>query len=312
MILSDVKESVNQDQNSQDQNSDSMRILSSLYEAQLPIASAYYFKIKGQNTLGLFTGLVAVNQVMDNLYAEKKIDWETVPEAYLRVLFSQKCSQLLFPFSKEEMSVTVDNICLGEQKKVSYPVVNTSIGDVFICSFEGHYEWMLSSKNKINAIAQFQLGNSKISVSLLKTLSLGDIVLIDSIDSSLIIGEKKWMRYQWQEGENTVVLDEKLPTNEVEKEASIDDIDTNTATQENEDLKSIGTIPITLSFLLASKVLSIEEIEKLAPGQQIILPDNASRQITLVVNGVAIAQGELIKVGERLAVEIQRSHLQQD
>ncbi|WP_115350595.1 FliM/FliN family flagellar motor switch protein [Proteus vulgaris] len=31
--------------------------------------------------------------------------------------------------------------------------------------------------------------------------------------------------------------------------------------------------------------------------------------MTLVVNGVAIAQGELIKVGERLAVEIQRSHL---
>lgn len=120
------------------------------------------------------------------------------------------------------------------------------------------------------------------------------------------------MRYQWQEGENTVVLDEELLANEVEEEALIEDIDTNTATQENEDLKSIGTIPITLSFLLASKVLSIEEIEKLAPGQQIILPDNASRQITLVVNGVAIAQGELIKVGERLAVEIQRSHLQQD
>ncbi|MEQ4988541.1 FliM/FliN family flagellar motor switch protein [Proteus vulgaris] len=307
MILSDVKESI-----SQDQNSNSMRILSSLYEAQLPIASAYYFKIKGKNTLGLFTGLVAVNQAMDKLYAEKKIDWETVPEAYLRVLFSQKCSQLLFPFSKEEMSITVDNICLGEQKKVSYPFVNTSIGDVFICSFEGHYEWMLSSKNKINAIAQFQLGNSKMSVSLLKTLSLGDIVLIDSIDSSLIIGEKKWMSYQWQEGENTVVLEEELLNNEVEKEALIDDIDTNIATQDNGDLKPIGTIPITLSFLLESKVLPIEEIEKLALGQQIILSDNASRHITLVVNGVAIAQGELIKVGERLAVEIQRSHLLQD
>lgn len=246
---------------------------------------------------------------MDNLYSEKKIDWEQVPEAYLRILFSQKCSQLLFPFSKEEMSIAVDNICLGEQKKASYPVINTSIGDVFICSFEGNYEWVLPSKNKISAIAQFQLGNSKMSVSLLKTLSLGDIVLIDSIDFSLIISEKKWMRYQWHEGENAVVLDEELLTNEIEKE---EDVDTNTATQENIDLKSIDTIPITLSFLLASKVLPIEEIEKLAPGQQIILPDNASRHITLVVNGVAIAQGELIKVGERLAVEIQRSHSQQD
>lgn len=307
MILLDAKNSMNQDQ-----NSDSMNILSSLYGSQLPITSAYYFKIKGKNTLGSFTGLIAVNQVMDNLYSEKKIDWEQVPEAYLRILFSQKCSQLLFPFSKEEMSIAVDNICLGEQKKVSYPVINTLIGDVFICSFEGNYEWVLSSKNKISAIAQFQLGNSKMSVSLLKTLSVGDIVLIDSIDFSLIISEKKWMHYQWQEGENTVVLDEELLANEIEKEALIEDIDTNTATQENMDLKSINTIPITLSFLLASKLLPIEEIEKLVPGQQIILPDNASRHITLVVNGVAIAQGELIKVGERLAVEIQRSHSQQD
>lgn len=67
MILSDVKESI-----TQDQNSDSMNILSSLYEAQLPITSAYYFKIKGKNTLGSFTGLIAVNQVMDSLYSEKK------------------------------------------------------------------------------------------------------------------------------------------------------------------------------------------------------------------------------------------------
>lgn len=294
------------------QDSNVIKILSSLYGSQLPIDSAYYFKIKGKNTLGSFTGFVAVNQVMDNIYPEKKIDWELVPEIYLHVLFSEKCSQLLFPFSKEMMSVTVDNICLGEQKKERYPVINTSIGNVFICSFEGHYEWMLSLKNKISAIAQFQLGNSKISVSLLKTLSLGDIVLIDNINFSLILGEKKWMSYQWQEGENTVVLDEELLTNDMEKKTLIEDVDANTAIPENIDLKSIDTIPITLSFLLASKVLPIEQIEKLAPGQQIILPDNASRHITLAVNGVAIAQGELIKVGERLAVEIQHSHLQQD
>lgn len=294
------------------QDSNAIKILSSLYGSQLPIDSAYYFKIKGKNTLGSFTGFVAVNQVMDNIYPEKKIDWELVPEAYLHALFSEKCSQLLFPFSKEMMSLTVDNICLGEQKKERYPVVNTSIGNVFICSFEGSYEWILPLKNKISTIVQFQLGNSKISVSLLKTLSLGDIVLIDNIDFSLILGEKKWMSYQWQEGENMVVLDEELLTNKMEKEALIEDVDTNTAIPENIDLKSIDTIPITLSFLLASKVLPIEQIEKLAPGQQLILPDNASRHIILVANGVAIAEGELIKVGERLAVEIQHSHLQQD
>ena len=288
----------------------SMEILSSLYQSYYPISSAHYFKIKGKNILGSFTGLVAVNEIMDKIYPEKKIDWEVVPDYYLHALFSQKCSQILFPFSKEPMSLTADNICLGEQERTDYPVINTDIGDIFICSFEKYYDWTLSSKNKITAIAQFQLGNSEMSFSLLKTLSLGDIVLIDSIDFSLVIGEKKWMCYQWQEGENAVVLDEKLLTDEIKKEEPTKN--TGIALQENIELRSIKAIPVTVSFLLSSKILPLEEIEELAPGQKIILPDNTSRHITLIANGVAIAQGELIKIDERFAVEIQRSYLQQD
>lgn len=56
----------------------------------------------------------------------------------------------------------------------------------------------------------------------------------------------------------------------------------------------------------------LDQIEELSPGQQITLPDNALRHITLIANGVAIAQGELIKIGERFAVEIQHTYVQQD
>ncbi|QIG04621.1 FliM/FliN family flagellar motor switch protein [Proteus sp. ZN5] len=305
MIKLDLKNSINKKEDSY-----LMNILSSLYTSQLPISSAHYFKIKGNNTLGSFTGIVEVSQVMDKVYPEKKIDWELIPEAYLYTLFSQKCSQILFPFSKEPVSLIVDNICLGDQEKSSYPVINTEIGDIFISSFDQYYEWILSSKNKVSAIAQYQFGKSTMSFSLLKTLSLGDIVLIDSVDFSLIIGEKKWMRYRWQEGENTVTLDEKLFANEAEHEELVED--TEIKLQKNIELKAIKSIPVTLSFLLASKMMLLEQIEELTPGQQIILPDNALRHITLVANGVAIAQGELIKVGERFAVEIQRAYLKQD
>lgn len=305
MIRSDPENSINNKEDSY-----SMDILSSLYTSQSPISSAHYFKIKGSNTLGSFTGIVEVSQVMDKIYPEKKIDWELIPETYLYTLFSQKCSQILFPFSKEPMPLIIDNICLGKQEKLSYPVINTEIGDIFICSFDKYYEWTLSSKNKISAIAQYQFGKSTMSFSLLKTLSLGDIVLIDSVDFSLIIGEKKWMRYQWQEGENAVILDEELFANETEREESVED--TEITLQKNIELKAIQSIPVTLSFLLANKTMLLEQIEELSPGQQITLPDNALRHITLIANGVAIAQGELIKVGERLAVEIQRAYLKQD
>ena len=305
MIRSDPENSINNKEDSY-----SMDILSSLYTSQLPISSAHYFKIKGNNTLGSFTGIVEVGQVMDKIYPEKKIDWELIPENYLYTLFSQKCSQILFPFSKEPVPLIVDNICLGEQEKLSYPVINTEIGDIFICSFDKYYEWILSSKNKISAIAQYQFGKSTMSFSLLKTLSLGDIVLIDSVDLSLIIGEKKWMRYRWQEGENAVILDEELLVNKAEREELVED--TEITLQKNIELKAIQSIPVTLSFLLASKTMLLEQIEELSPGQQITLPDNTLRHITLIANGVAIAQGELIRVGERLAVEIQRAYLKQD
>lgn len=38
-----------------------------------------------------------------------------------------------------------------------------------------------------------------------------------------------------------------------------------------------------------------------------MLPEEAHQQIILKVNGLSVAQGELIRVGDRLAVEIQRS-----
>lgn len=292
------------------EDSYSINILSSLYTPQLPISSAHYFKIKGNNTLGSFTGIAQVSQVMDKIYPEKKIDWELVPEIYLHTLFSQKYSQILFPFSKEPMSLMVDNICLGEQENFSYPVISTELGDIFICSFQKNYEWALSPNNKISAITHFQFGRSTLSFSLLKTLSLGDIVLIDNVDFLFTIGEKTWMRYQWQEGENAVVLDEKLFANETEHEELVDD--TKMTLQENIELKAIQSIPVTLSFLLISKTMLLEQIEGLSPGQKITLPDNALRHITLIANGIAIAQGELIKVGERFAVEIQRAYLNQD
>ncbi|MCT6516838.1 FliM/FliN family flagellar motor switch protein [Proteus vulgaris] len=292
------------------EDSYSMNILSSLYTSRLPISSAQYFKIKGNNTFGSFTGIVQVIQVMDKIYPEKKIDWELVPEVYLRTLFSQKYSQILFPFSKEPMSLMIDNICLGEQENFSYPVISTEFGDIFISSFQKNYEWALSPKNKISAITHFLFGRSTVSFSLLKTLSLGDIVLIDNVDFILTVGEKTWMRYQWQEGENTVVLDEKLLTHETEHEELVED--TQITLQKNIELKAIQSIPVTLSFLLTSKTMLLEQIEELSPGQQITLPDNALRHITLIANGIAIAQGELIKIGERFAVEIQRAYLKQD
>ncbi|WP_100158979.1 FliM/FliN family flagellar motor switch protein [Proteus columbae] len=276
-----------------------IKILSSLYQPQRLKHADYYFMISAENSLGNFSGLVSIEQVMEIAYPNRGIAWAQIPFSYLQPLFLQKFPQLIFPFAQEPLQLTVDNICTGEEKNELYPVISTDIGDVFINALKGKYQWHLLPENKIGAIGYFYFGHSNISISLLKTLSLGDIFLIDNISLSLFIGEKKWMSFKWTGG-NSVELEQKIEEQSNE----------NTTIELNKkmSLKSVGTIPVTVSFLLFSKSLQIEEIESLSPGQQITLPDNIIRHITLTVNGIAIAQGELVKVGERFAVEIQQAY----
>lgn len=284
-----------------------MVILSSIFGTRKIIEKQLYFVLRCENKLGTLTALISVSQVMDSLYPEKKIDWELVPENYLIALLSQSLSTLLFPFSKEPMSLCVDNICLGAEKGSYYPSVDTILGHVFICDIKWKYELTVFPKNKIGFIASFILGYSKISLSLLKTILPGDILLIDDIHFSLNVGDRKYFDFSWDEG-NCVTLDAIVGNSEENEEDEQNDaiIEDSIDLAQSLDLNSIGAIPITISFLLANKTLSIDQLEELAPGKKFILPDNAIRHINILANGKAIAQGELIKIKDRLAVEINK------
>ena len=276
-----------------------MKILLSLFSPQKIKISEHYFVIKGESALGSLTGLVSVNQVMDILYPEKSIDWTQVPFSYLQSLFTQSFSQLLFPFSTEPMTLLVDNIYLEDKKERSYPVIDTEIGNVFICNIIGKYEWNALPNRQISSTVKFIFGYSKISISLLKTLSLGDVFLIDEVSFLILVGNKKRIKFKWN-GENIVEINALSNEAETEEKVEIKNL-----TKEKVDLESIGTIPVTVSFILASQALLIEQIECLLPGEKITLPENITRHIILTVNGTAIAQGELVKVDDRFAVEIQ-------
>ncbi|HIE0969319.1 TPA: FliM/FliN family flagellar motor switch protein [Proteus mirabilis] len=296
------------DNNHTDKNKiNDIAILSSIFGTKKITEKQLYFVLKCENKLGTLTALVSVSQVMDNLYPEKKIDWELVPENYLISLFSQSLSTLLFPFSKEPMSLCVDNICLGAEKGSCYPSVDTTLGHVFICDIKWKYKWTVFPKNKIGFITSFILGYSKISLSLLKTILPGDILLIDDFYFSLNVGDRKYFYCSWDEG-NCVTLDAIVQNNEGNEEDEQNDtiIEDSIDLAQSFDLNSIGAIPITISFLLANKTLSIDQLEELAPGKKFMLPDNAVRHINILANGKTIAQGELIKIKDMLAVEINK------
>ncbi|WP_273801853.1 FliM/FliN family flagellar motor switch protein [Proteus vulgaris] len=287
-----------------------MRCFSASFQSYSVDKRDYYLSIYGENSLGFFNGLMSVNCVMDRLYPEKKIDWELVPSSYLCSLFIQNYTQILLSFSSIPFLLRVEDIYLGQSVNGAYPKISSDLGDVFIREIKGHFQWIALSNNKLGVIGDFCLGTSQLSLSLLKNILLGDVLLIEKISSNLFLGEKKWIKFEWN-GENSVQLlneneSKVLDSNEQNKSAH--EIESQPfITDEEKRLAPIGNIPVTVSFILASKKLLIEEIENLKPGQHIMLPEEAHQQIILKVNGLSVAQGELIRVGDRLAVEIQRS-----
>lgn len=301
----------------EDYDGSAMKYLSASFESLPTDISSYYFHIKGENALGTLSGLISVNTVMAKIYPEKNIDWTQVPASYLCAFLLEKYSKITLPFVQEPMSLKVNNICLGKSADIRYPVVNSDIGELFIDEINGNFQWMTISKNKIGAIADFYWGYSQISLSLLKSALQGDILLIKTVSPMLVIGQKKWMKYAW-EGGNSVELNERFDPEEtdldgltqLEQEDLDDHRDDISPTLERDDtvnLQSISAIPVTVSFLLASKTLLIEQIEALAPGDKIELPENAYQHIIVKVSGISVASGELVKVGDNFAVEIQRS-----
>ncbi len=70
-------------------------------------------------------------------------------------------------------------------------------------------------------------------------------------------------------------------------------------------LDSIDSIPLTLSFSLGSCEKSFADLAHLQPGYILPLPPEFDqRQVAILANGKKIGLGELIVVGDRLAVQI--------
>lgn len=69
-------------------------------------------------------------------------------------------------------------------------------------------------------------------------------------------------------------------------------------------LELILDIPVTISFEVGSKKLSIEDIVKLSPSSIIELDRYIDQPIDIKVNGVLVAKGELYQVEDSFAVKI--------
>ncbi len=83
--------------------------------------------------------------------------------------------------------------------------------------------------------------------------------------------------------------------------------------QDGSVLEDVDNIPVTISFSLGSYEKNFSEVMQLRPGYVLPLPAEFDhRQVAIIVNGKMIGSGELIVVGDRLAVQIEQWQVKHD
>lgn len=65
-------------------------------------------------------------------------------------------------------------------------------------------------------------------------------------------------------------------------------------------------LPVTVEAVLGKAQVTVSELTRLAPGDNIKLESKLGEAVELRLNGVVIATGELVAVGENFGIRVQQ------
>lgn len=161
----------------------------------------------------------------------------------------------------------------------------------------------------INALINFQVGQSRLTFSALKELEAGDVVLCNP----LIIGQQMCVVLAQDQplwlanlDKRTVTITQAWTTYMTEKmnqDPTLTEplLDTDTF---NDGACSLEALPMNIQFTLPGQVMSVADLQSLSVGYAFSLVDNAESQVSIVVNGQNCGQGQLINIEGQLGVQI--------
>lgn len=70
------------------------------------------------------------------------------------------------------------------------------------------------------------------------------------------------------------------------------------------DLALVGHVPVTLSVVVGDAQITMERLFALKAGEVITMVQDVDQPVTVLLNGRAVATGELVAVGDQFGVRI--------
>lgn len=141
---------------------------------------------------------------------------------------------------------------------------------------------------------QINLGWSHVSYWELAKLMCGDVVLLTHIANFAVVNDKVVLRFSIKD-ENMIV--ESMEENDIPTNSEVTLIEENGISLDNMDLR--------VEFFLEDRTMTLAELQCLQPYDLLPLTISSSPvNVSLRVGKKIIASGELVRVDEKLAVEI--------
>lgn len=136
---------------------------------------------------------------------------------------------------------------------------------------------------------RYVVGDSKVSLALLKRIGSGDVLLISAPVSEVRCYERTLAAYQQVEG--GIIMEH------LESQDEYDDVET---------VHDMRQLPIKLEFVLHNQRLTLADLQAMYQGQVLSLPADAELHVEIRVNGASVGSGELVQLDGQLGVEVNK------
>ncbi len=294
--------------------------------------SSIFFKISCQQAetlIGIEKELII--RLIDSLYEEQ--DFETLSPIDQALLLEFLLSPAIEKFEKEnslEVSITpfADDIQVNSNEvltghiqitgsKTSYPfyiALPAENYEVWSSLLNRNYHYHTSRQLQLEQTVTVSLSLNyrcmEIDIGTLKNLDTGDVILLES-------GDKQQPFMELRAANKQIWLGRKIPEqNAVEILAiqktpllagnSAEFNKDNNVMSEHDDGTVIDDIPVTMTFEVGRKDITVRDLGDLQEGSVISFPGEDTKEVCLVINGKEIGWGTLVRVGDDIGVKIER------
>ncbi|WP_082722053.1 MULTISPECIES: type III secretion system cytoplasmic ring protein SctQ [unclassified Burkholderia] len=152
---------------------------------------------------------------------------------------------------------------------------------------------------------RYALGRTEAPLVTLRRLRVGDAILIQTWAPEVKASSQRMFTFSL-EG-NTMILNDK--SDGAQASATPAGGEARHARASDGRPFEVDALPVKLEFVLEQNETTVAEVAALHAGMVVPLAPGAEREVTIYANGRYLARGELIQVGERLAVELQSIEL---